>query len=341
MTDILDLTTPAERTFFARQVPEPIPNSLESILPNREIDGRKTHVVRGTTQAFKAMFRGYNAETPIGQRAASAEVSEFKLPALSEKLPLDEELIFRLNEAASDQMIGRVRGQVYDDITNLVTSIRNRVEEARGQFLATGKVTINENRFTAEADYGLATDHKVAPATLWGAAGATPLSDEIAWVQKVEDDAQVVVTRTTMSRRVFNQLLKSDEYRVAFFGAAAATVPTLNPQQLNSVRESFNLPPINLYDGKVPDNSGGVQRVIADDLVILTTANVGETQWGLTAEALKLAGSNAVDFTAKDAPGIFVTQWGVEDSVAVWTKASSVVMPVAGDINGLLVADVL
>lgn len=340
MPNILELTTPAERTFIAREVPEPIENSLALLLPNREIDGRRTEIVTGTRKRFKAQYRAYNAEAPIGQRDGGIVTSELTLPALSEKLPLDEDLIHRLYEASSDALVDRVRSQVFADIENLVVSIRNRVEEARGQFLSTGKITINENGFVDEADFGLASDHKVAPSVLWSVPTATPLSDEVAWVQKVQDDAQVEVTHVTMSRRVYNALLKNEEYRYAFFGANGGA-PMLNPQQLKSVRDTFDLPPINIYDGKVPDNAGGVQRVIADDLVILTTANVGETQWGVTAEALELVSSNSVDFSAKDAPGITVVQWKLPDAVNVWTKASSVVMPVAGDINGLLVADVL
>lgn len=341
MVNILELTDPAELTFLARTLPEPIENSLESILPNRTINGRKTQTVRGTRKTFKAQYRSYNAESPIGQRDGGLTLSEIILPALSEKLPLDEELIFRLHEASSDILVGRVRDQVFDDIANLVTSLRNRVEEARGQLLSTGKITIDENGFVAEADFGLAADHKVTPGALWSAVGATPLTNEIAWTRKVKNDAQAVVTKATTSERVYFELLKSVEYRTAFWQRDAAVTPTLNPEQLNQVRASFGLPPLNIYDGFVPNNTGGVQRVIADDLFILTTDTVGETQWGTTAEALELAGSNAVDFTASDAPGITVNQWKTPDSVNVWTKASSVVMPVAGDIAGLLVADVL
>ena len=65
MPNILELVSPAALTFAAREVPEPVENSLAKILPNREIDGIKTQAVRGTRKRFKAqvaeLMRGGNA----------------------------------------------------------------------------------------------------------------------------------------------------------------------------------------------------------------------------------------------------------------------------------------
>lgn len=342
MPNILDLVSPAALTFAAREVPEPVENSLAKILPNREIDGIKTQAVRGTRKRFKAQYRSYNAEAPIGQRGGSMTVTEIKLPALSEKLPIDEETIHLLSQGASDAQVAAIRDQIFDDVDNLTVSNRNRVEETRGQFLSTAKVTINENGFTDEADFGLPVSHKATAPTLWGAAGATPLTNEKAWAKIVRQDALARPTLATTSEAVLDVLAKSEQYRVAFWQRDEAFSPTLSLDQVNQVRAANGLPPLNIYDGEVPNAAGtGSQRVLAENLFILTTDTVGETQWGTTAEALELVGSNAVDFSAKDAPGLTVVQYRTPDPVAVWTKVSSVVMPVAGDINGLFIGTVL
>ena len=342
MPNILELVSPAALTFAAREVPEPVENSLAKILPNRKIDGIKTQAVRGTRKRFKAQYRSYNAEAPIGQRGGSMTVTEIKLPALSEKLPIDEETIHLLSQGASDAQVAAIRDQIFDDVDNLTVSNRNRVEETRGQFLSTAKVTINENGFTDEADFGLPVSHKATAGTLWGAAGATPLTNEKAWAKIVRQDSLVRPTRATTSEAVLDVLAKSEQYRVAFWQRDEAFSPTLSLEQVNQVRAANGLPPLNIYDGEVPNAAGtGSQRVLAENLFILTTDTVGETQWGTTAEALELVGSNAVDFAAKDAPGLTVVQYRTQDPVAVWTKVSSVVMPVAGDINGLFVGTVL
>ena len=343
MVNILDLNLPAELTFAVRDTPEPVENSLANVLKDREIDGDTTAVVRGTVQRFKAEFRAVDAEAPLGRRGGTLERSEFTLPAISLKLPLLESDIKRLAQGSPDQQVARVKERVYDDAFGMALALRNRVEETRGQFLYTGAVSIKEEGtgFEGVADFGLASDHKKTPSTLWGAAGATPIDDEKAWIRTVRKDAQARPTKATTSEAILDILARNAQYRSFFWQRPDAEAPTLSIEQVNQVRASNGLPPINVYDGEVPTASGsGTQRVIPENRFILTTDTVGETQWGTTSEALALVGSNAVDFTAKDAPGITVAQWAVPDPVATWTKVAAVVMPVAGDINGLLVATV-
>lgn len=343
MVNILDLKMAPELTFAVRDAPEPVENSLVSILPNREIDGDTTAVVRGTVQRFKAVFRAVDAEAPIGRRGGTLTRTEFTLPPISEKLPLLESDIKRLAQRSPDRATELVKERVYDDAFNMATSIRNRFEEARGQFLSTGTISINENGFEGVADFGLDASHKKTAATLWAAAGATPIDDEKAWIKIVRKDALVRPTTATTSEAVVDALAKSAQYRTAWNPMIPeAQAPTLSLEQVNEVRRRNGLPTLNIYDGEVPNAAGtGTQRVLAENLFILTTDTVGETQWGTTSEGIALAGSNAVDFLTKDAPGLVVAQWAVPDPVATWTKVAAVGMPVAGDINGLLVGTVL
>lgn len=340
-TNILDLVSDVDLTVFSRQVPEPIENSLVNVLPNVEVDGIVTQQARHTRKTFTAQYRAYNAEAPIGRRGDSMVRSELVLPPISEKLPVDEKLIHQLNQAPSKTQTDKIIKKTYDDVENLTISIRHRAEKARGEFLSTGKVSINENGFVDEADFLLASDHKVAPTILWSDPTATPIQDELEWVRKVRKDAKVKPTRATISEKLLFTLLKNEEYRSLFWQRDAAFAATLTPDQLNQVRKQYGLPEFNVYEGEVPDENGDPVRVINDDLYILTTDAVGESQWGTTAESLELVGSNAVDFTMEDAPGLTIVQYREPDPVGVWTKGAAVFLPVAADINGLLVADVL
>ena len=340
--NILELVSDVDLTVFSRRVPEPVENPLSNILPDREVDGRKTKVARHVRKSFTAKFRSYGAEAPIGRRGDSITVSEFKLPALSEKLPVNEELIHQLNEAPSQTGIDRLVESTYDDVENLTISTRHRVEKARGEFLQTGKISIAENGVVDEADFGLPASHIVTAPILWSDPAAPLVEQEQVWVELVAKDAKVRPTRATISRRILTFLTRNEQYRSYFWQFPGSQLgPILNLDQLNVVRAQFGLPTLNVYEGFVPDDAGNEVRVIADNRYILTTDNVGETQWGTTAEALELVGSNSVDFTSKQAPGITVVQYKVPDPVVTWTKASSVVLPVAGEINGLLVATVL
>lgn len=339
--NILDLVSDVDLTVFSRQVPEPVENSLINILPNVDVDGITTQQAHHVRKTFTAEYRAFNAEAPIGRRGQSMTVSEIQLPPISEKLVLDEKLIHQLRQSPSKSLTDKVIKKAYDDAENLTISIRHRAEKARGEFLATGKVSINENGFVDEANFLLAADHKVAPAVLWSDPTATPIQDEIAWVRKVRKDAKVKPTKAPISERLLYTLLKNEEYRSLYWQRDAAFAGTLTPDQLNQVRAQYGLPPFNVYEGEVPDGNGDPVRVIADDLYILTTDTVGESQWGTTAESLELVGSNAVDLSMEDAPGLTIVQYREPDPVGIWTKGAAVFLPVAADINGLLVADIL
>lgn len=341
--NIQDLVSDVDLTVFSRQVPEPIENSLASVLPNREINGRKSKAARHARKSFTAKFRSYNAEAPIGQRGDSITVTEFSLPPVSEKLPVNEELIHQLNESPSATAVDRLVEATYDDVENLTTSVRNRVEKARGEFLTTGKISIDENGVVDEADFGLAASHKVTPLLLWSDPAADIIEDELKYVQIILDDADPHSSITaTVSKRLVRLLARNEAYRRFYWQPRGSDIgPTLSAAQVNDVRESNGLPSLNVYDGFVPDNANGKVRVIPDTKYILTTDTVGETQWGTTAESLALVGKNSVDFSAKQAPGLSVNQWSVPDPVVTWTKVAAVSLPIPGDINGLLVASVI
>ncbi|WP_169165108.1 major capsid protein [Cellulomonas taurus] len=340
MPNILELVDPVVATLTARQVPEPIENPLTSVLPNVRVQGRKSKTVRRTHRTTTAKFRSYDAEAPIGKRPDSIVLQELALPALSEKLPISEDLLLQLAESGgATPVIDRIVESIYDDVERLTTSVLNRAELARGQFLSTGKVTINENGFVDEADFGLAATHKVTPAVLWSNPAATAIDDELVWQRQVRRDAGRPVQRAVTSERVRNFLLRNEQYRTAFW-QGVANPPTLNPEQLNQVRATYGLPPIEVYEGEV-NVDDVITRVIDDHLFVYVTDNVGESQWGITAEARQLVASNAVDFAQEQAPGLMVVQWSDPDPVVTWTKVASIFLPVAGDINGLLVASVV
>ncbi len=109
--------------------------------------------------------------------------------------------------------------------------------------------------------------------------------------------------------------------------------------------ETFDLPPITIYDTRV-EVGGTDTRVISQDKVIFgppeDRASLGETVWGgITAEALELAGLSNPELTYEQLPGLVGVVMRTFDPVHTWTKVGGVVMPVIYDPRKLLVADVL
>lgn len=336
---ILELLNDVESTFIAREVPEPVANPLSQILPDVTQEGTEAEIVKGTVKYSIAQYRAFNAEAPIGKRDAELVSSRLTLPPLSQKLPLDEKLIRKLQESNTDSAVNAFVKKTFDDVVNNVVAIRYRVEKARGEFLSTGKVVIDENGVKETFDFDLPSSHKPTASILWSDPTADIISDERAWIELVTDDALVAPTTATVPRALMAFLATNNSYKNAIY-PGQTTAPTLTPDQVNQVRAMYNLPALNEYTGKVPGSSG-TTNVLPQNVYILTTDTVGDTRWGETTESYELANSNSVDFASEDRPGITVNSWKVPDPVARWTKASAVVLPVAKDINGLLVGTVL
>jgi hypothetical protein len=56
---------------------------------------------------------------------------------------------------------------IYNDGQNLTSYVQNRLELAWGDILTDGKLTINENGFQGEADFGVPSSRRSPPAPLW------------------------------------------------------------------------------------------------------------------------------------------------------------------------------
>ena len=337
-----DIIAPVDLTAFARVVPDDLPNNLNQYLPDRLIPGVKSRVARRQRTNTTAMYRAWNAETPIGKRPETVSVTEVNLPPLGQKLILTEwDRLWLEYASGAPSAVGEMLQSIYDDTESNVRAIRNRLELARGDLLTDGKFTLTaENGLTLEADYQLAGSHKPTAGTLWEAAGATPLANEITWSRLMQTDGAGRPVAAIGNARITAALLASDEYRAAFWGGNAGSQPNLNLEQLNTVRRANGLAPYVEYDHQV-DVEGVTTRVIPETKLILVGDNLGETQFGITAESLELVQSNAVDFTTTDAPGIFAAAYKIPDPVTGISKANATAMPVLADINALVSATVL
>lgn len=334
MSEILfEAAGAADLTRFARELAARETDPLTGILPNRPIEGYRTRATKVSRTTTAAKFRSFDAETPIGKRPVAATVQSLELAPLGQKLPLREQELLHLAATEGADLAPVVRA-VYDDTENNVASILNRALQLRGEFLFSGKVSIDENGFIQEADFGLDASHNLTVGDLdapWDG-GGDALDDELAWIEQVQDETGETVTALVTSSKVARILWSNPQY----VAAAGATVDRVSPREFNEIRAAFNLPPIVVCDAKV----GGV-RVTPDDKVALVTASVGEFQWGDTVEARELFGSNAVDAVSAHAPKIVASAWKSTDPVSVWSKANATGLVVAGDINGLFVAQVL
>jgi hypothetical protein len=343
-----DLIDPVEATMLIRELPDDDPDPLLASLPEVTVRTNKPRWGYATRTRRSATFRAWNAESPIAQREVSLTQFEVELPPISEKIPLDEARRLELEgfdlNGTNPSIVQRLIDSAYDDVVLITDRIRNRLKLARTDVLTDGKFTLSgENGLVGlETDWSWDVAQTPTPSILWSVvATSSPLTDELAWDDWLEANSQsrsrssIVYT----TRAVVALLAQNAQYKQQLYpGISVATVPTLNPLQVNAARAQWNLPPIVVVEKSVINPAGVTQRLVPTGRFIKVVPSVGDTQLGLTVDALDLARTGAI--TRALAPGLIAGTWWEPDPVTRWTKVSGCGMPVLSDPNGVVSAQV-
>jgi hypothetical protein len=340
-----DFILPAELTGYVRAGlgDQPLNQfSLARFLPNRLVDDLEYRYTKGGEGLVEAAkIRTYDAEATIGGRPGTTRVTG-ELPPISRKIRLSEYDRLRLRQDPS----AAIRNGLMDDGMRMARSIAARVEQLRGEALYSGKLQINENGVVATVDFGRAAGHTVTTGVSWATTGsADPLTDLQSWRQTYNDangaDPGAIVT----SLRGINFMLQNQKLRD--LAASNGFSPSiLSEATLNQLFAAYGLPPIYRYDVRV-NVDGVATRVIPDDKLLLLPAPVapddfeaadwGGTFWGTTSEAL----DPRYGIEPGEEAGIAVGSYSTEDPIAIWTKASAIVLPVLANPDLTFCADLV
>lgn len=317
---------------YANSVPFPQDYLLtrpgEGLVPETKVNSVKYRIKSTTRYQNAAKFRAYDTETPFGRREVTHQVTEGILPPVGQKLFVGEleTILLSLSRGADDQ---ELVDAIYNDTENNVQAIRARMELAAGDMLTDGKFTLtDENGLTLEADYGVPAGFLPTAGTYWTvAATATPISDELAWIQYMVDNGEGRPVKVLTAAKNVALMASAKQYQEAYFHQGLSAYPTLSPLQVNSVRASYNLPPIETYDTQVRVDGTNVRTIPDNRWILVPGVRFAETQYGVTAEAIALSRTGNPRITREDLPGIIVTTRETDDPVQVWTKGSAVAMP--------------
>lgn len=328
--------TPAELTGYVRAALADLPQNafgLSAFLPNVEVDDIDFRIsTGGGGLARAASFRSFDTESPIGKRQGLERIAG-SLPPISEKLRLGEYDRLKLRKLDDG-----IRNAIFNDAVNLAKAIQTRLEIARGEALMDGKVTLAENGLALEVDFGRKATHSATAGVFWGT-GGDPVADLLAWSAIYSATNGVRPGVMLMSQDVLSTLMRNTKIR-EYTLPAGSTQQIVTIAAINALFTSFGLPMVEVYEAQV-EGAGGVATSVIDPKKVLflppTGSNIGETMWGVTAEALD--DDYAIDST--EAPGIVVGSYSDKDPVGLWTKASAIALPVLPNANLTLAAKVL
>jgi hypothetical protein len=337
--------TPDALTTYVRQVPTPADQVLNRLLPDRYFNDNTIDFAEYTRTNRTARFRAYDGRLHVSERDTMS-MKQVKLPPLSTSLSKGELERLQLQFARTGGTnSAAIIDAIYDDATNLTREVQARMEQARGDVLMDGKFTLaGEGGLTMEADFGVPAGNFVAPGTLWSNTGAATIVQNFrTWI-----DAYVALNGFrpggfVTSERVLGYMLQNAEIRT--LASSIVGGPSLVGEDvLASTLRNYRIPPLLFtYDTKV-DVDGVSTSVLADDRVFLVPPNItdlGYTAWGISATALELVNSNAVELGFSQATGIVGVVIKEGPPFREFTFVDAVGMPVLANPKLLMVADVL
>ncbi|WP_399559278.1 major capsid protein (plasmid) [Streptomyces sp. NBC_00873] len=319
---------------FARAVQTPADYALTlSVMPERTINSVKFRIRSTSRRVNAAKYRAWDAQTAVATREAKRIVTEGMLPPLGQKYLVGEleQILLDTSRGADDSELVEL---LYQDIAAHVQSIKSRLELAVGDLLTDGKFTLaGENGLTVEYDAGVPSANMPTATKAWTDPTADALKDEMAWIETLRASGAPLPSRVVTSYKARALLAANNSYRQAFYGSIPANTPTgvLAPNEVDTVRARYGLPPISVYDVQIPKDDGTMVRPIPEDRWLMLPPNPqtwGETQYGVTAESLVLSSGGNPAIEREEAPGIVVTHGYTDDPVQVWTKGAAVAMPV-------------
>lgn len=335
MRNVFDLVDTRELVATVRSL-EFGRNELQRYLPNTEVVDIDFRLVRVDRLNRAAPIRAFDTPAPRGRRPGATELRG-ALPPISEILDLTESERLRLRRLIGGGDVAElIADAIFNDAAITAAAVANRLELLRGEALATGMILIDENGVLQAVDYEIPADNKVVAPVAWTGA-ADIVNDFFTWQEQYVDEAGSGAVEAVMSTRARSLALRNAGVR-DLVGTAA---PQATPQALNDVLEANGLPRIRVYDRKVEDATGVVQRVIPEDRVIFLPGDderVGETQLGVTEEAVALV--NARELDLDDAPGLTAVVMQADEPVRTSTKVAGIGLPVIDRPEAVLTADI-
>lgn len=326
---VYDLIDPALLTNYVREFDNEVLKNemaLEQFLPNQANPELEYRVTRN---AFKdvdvAEYRSFDTQPKLTGRQGMERIRG-ELAPVSRQIALTEEDHLRLNALQTgeeDPMISAI----FADAERMVRAVQMRIEVARGQVLTTGKFTLAENGLMMEADFGMDAQNRPTAGASWATSSTDILDDMMTWVQHYVDVNGVEPGVMVTGRKVMSYLYKNESYLDA--AAFAGTTPTrLNNEMIDAIMAANGLPPVMLYD-TVARINGTATRILPDDRVYFLPPPgeaLGATHYGITAEAMKLAGKGLIE--QQEMPGVVAVVLENDNPVQTFTLGSAIAVPV-------------
>ena len=294
-----------------------------------------------------AQFHGFDTESQ----------KTFRVPVDTHNI---EKGLIKVKIDQSERMRALLRSGVqnddmYDYVINdgirLAEQVITRTKVAKNELMATGQVTIKENNLDLTVDYGVPAAQKGLEID-FGAGASTPVDEQLEALVQTALSSGNILNGFMTSRAVLNRFRKSTVLQKAINGNNMVGMMLSNADLKAFLSEEYGLNNIitndatyGVEDGVDSSNRPKVKSVRyfpADGITFFATPNggakLGDGLWGDPPETDAGVEINNQVTGSSESPYVYITQWSEHDPAVLWTKASTLFMPVLYKPDSLYIA---
>lgn len=239
---------------------------------------------------------------------------------------------------------------VMDDGIRLADQVITRTKVAKNELLATGKVTIKENNLDLAVDYGVA-NAQTGYSLDFSTNATKPIPEQIQDIVDDALDAGIILTGIFTSRKNVNKLRANKEIQKAIGGVYAEGALVSRSALEAYLEDEFGISQIITNDLKY----GADSEIGSDGRPTITTARYypenkvtffagnagGKLGIGLWGDPPEVDAAKFYETSTSGLdPFVYIMQWMEKDPTVLWTKASSLFMPVLYNPKSLWIATV-
>lgn len=292
-----------------------------------------------------AQFHGFDTEA---NKTFRVPIDTHNIEKGLIKVKINQSERLRALTRAGVQGDSRLYDYVLQDGIRLADQVVTRTKVAKNELMATGKVTIKENNLNLTVDYGVPAEQTAYELDL---AYDVDVAEQIQAIIDEAADKGITINGMMTSTKNLTKLRNNKYLQIAINGNIGAGAQLSRGQLESYFGDEFGIDTIITNDLKY----GSSAEIGADDRPIITQkkyypqnkitffatnpgGRLGTGLWGDSPEADASAYYNVSG--SQVSPYVYIMQWMETDPAVLWTKASSLFMPVLYNPNSLFIATV-
>ena len=290
-----------------------------------------------------AQFHGFDTEA---QKTFRIPIDTHNIEKGLIKVKINQSERLRALTRAGVQGDERLYDYVLNDGIRLADQVITRTKVAKNELLATGKVTINENNLALTVDYGVPASQTSFTIDI------TQDADVASQIQEIIDQALekgVTINGIVTSTKILTKLRNNKYLQTAINGNIGAGALLSRSQLEGYLSDEFGIDTV-----ITNDLTYGSSAIIGEDDRPVITQNKyfpkdkitffasnpgGKLGVGLWGDSPEADASGFFDVSGSTvSPYVYIMQWMETDPAVLWTKASSLFMPVLYNPDSLWIA---